>query len=217
MRRIILVVAGLALASAGSHEGVDATAMTKCHKGTVTVAGGLCDGTKVDVSVCGSPDMTGAMKEQGLTEMGKSAGQSITKEACTYVKTSMDTACKAAGGTAKDICADPGDLCKMQTESMADGGCSSDDDCKAGSGTGAGDGTGGGTGGTTKKQCCSVTEKTMDTMCKDITSVAMTTYVSINCLVLCCDAGPRPPLRPAACGGARALATESCLLPFLRP
>ena len=215
MRRIILVVAGLALASAGSHESVDATGMTKCHKGTVTVAGGLCDGTKVDIQMCGSPDMTDAMKEEGLTQMGKGAGETLTMDMCTMMKNGMDATCKGVGGTAKDICADPGDFCKMQTESMG-GGCSSDDDCKAGSGTGAGDGTGGGTGGTTKKQCCSVIEKTLDTMCKDTTSVATTALVSINCLVLCCDAGPRPPLRPAACGGARALATESCLLPFLR-
>ena len=48
---------------------------------------------------------------------------------------------RGCGGTAKDICDPPGDFCKMQTQStVAMGGpgtCSSDDDCKAGSGTGA--------------------------------------------------------------------------------
>ena len=152
----------------------------------------------------------------------------LTTSYCDSVKPSMDMMCKSAGGTANDICGTVApDFCgSMLEQQVASGGlvqligataCESDDDCKAGSGTGAGDGTGGGTGGTTKKTCCSVMEKAVDTMCKDTTTVATTTYVSINCLVLCCDAGPRPPLRPAACGGARALATESCLLPFLRP
>eukprot|EP00802_Teleaulax_amphioxeia_P023396 Tamp_23970.p1 GENE.Tamp_23970~~Tamp_23970.p1 ORF type:complete len:247 (+),score=59.47 Tamp_23970:106-741(+) len=168
--------------------------MTKCHKGTVTVAGGLCDGTKVDIQMCGSPDMTDAMKEEGLTQMGKGAGETLTMDMCTSMKTSMDTGCAGVGGTAKDICADPGDLCKMQIQSMlAMGGtCSSDDDCKAGSGTGAGDGTGGGTGGGTgagdgtgggtgggtgaKKPCCKSVSAQLKVMCTDTNSVQMTSY-----------------------------------------
>ena len=176
MRRIIIAVAGLALASAASHD--SAAAMTKCHKGTVTVAGGLCDGTKVDIQMCGSPDMTDAMKEESLTQAGKMAGETLTMDMCTSMKTSMDTGCAGVGGTAKDICADPGDLCKMQTQSMLAMGdtCSSDDDCKAGSGTGAGDGTGGGTGGGTgaKKPCCKSVSAQLKVMCTDTNSVQMT-------------------------------------------
>ncbi len=109
MRRVIIAVAGLALASAASHG-----SMTKCHKGSFTVVGGLCDGKKADASMCGSPDMTDAMKEEALKQMGTSIGTMMTKAACDQLMEVVDMTCKTLGGTAKDVCGSPDDFCKTQ-------------------------------------------------------------------------------------------------------
>ena len=181
--------------------------MPKCHKGTVTVVGGLCDKVEVSVKMCGPEEVTDAMKEEKMKEVGTFAGGILTSSFCDMVKSSLNTTCQAVGGTPNDICGSvSSDFCDSMLEAntpaliqaVGTTPCESDDDCKAG--TGAGDGTGGGTGGTTKKQCCSVIEKTMDTMCKDTTSVAMTAYVSINCRVVLRRGSAHP---FAACGVRR--------------
>ena len=175
--------------------------MPKCHKGTVTVVGGLCDKVEVSVKMCGPEEVTDAMKEEKMKEVGTFAGGILTSSFCDMVKSSLNTTCQAVGGTTNDICGSvSSDFCDSMLEAntaaliQATGAtaCDSDDDCKAG--------TGGGTDWTTKKQCCSVIEKTMDTMCKDTTSVAMTAYVSINCRVVL-RRGSAPPF--AACGVRR--------------
>jgi len=185
MRRIILVVAGLALASAtsqrrdGHGDMTEPGPATKCHKGTVIVAGGLCDKVEVTGKMCGPEEMTDFQKDGQLKALGTAAGTALTTATCNLAKGSMDTMCQLVGGTAKDLCAgDVSDYCNSQIAVAQLQSCDSDDDCKA---LDLATKAGSGTGGTTKKTCCSVMEKNIDTVCKDTTSVAVTQYVSINC------------------------------------
>jgi len=175
----------LLVAATASAQWTNGANSTKCHKLTVSVVGGLCNGVSVTTGACGPQSVTDEGIKGKIKSMGEYFGVSFQADFCTIKKSSMDDLCPAVvGGTVRDICAEQLDeMCQFYTTRGDQ--CKTDADCPP-------------TATNTRKPCCPSLTSQHAFFCDGADSEMMASFVSLNvagagCWLAACNAARRSP------------------------